>query len=164
MHYLYGNSDRCQACIHCGRLHCIYIVLRIYTYYNYFIIIDFIIFFMQTCDIHLECEIGKISQKAPYVIAVGEYYGDNAQYFIVCEQAQLVESKSLLDSLIDLIATFYVFNIAYPSQLAGIFLFLHTYQPSRFSRDCPNFYCYVPLSRFTSRSSRFFVHRVPGSY
>ena len=72
----------------------------------------------------MDGEIHLISQKAPYVIAIGEHGKDNTQYFIICEQAQLCECKSLLDSLIDLLATFYVFDIAYPSQLAAVFLFL----------------------------------------
>ena len=81
-------------------------------------------YWMQTCDIDMDDEIHKNSQKAPYVIAIGEHGKDITQYFIICEQAQLCECKSLLDSLIDLIATFYVFDIAYPSQLAAVFLFL----------------------------------------
>ena len=48
---------------------------------------------------------------------------DSTQFFIVCEQAILFESKSLRDAFIDLIATYFVFNIAYPKSVCGVMLF-----------------------------------------
>ena len=48
---------------------------------------------------------------------------DNAQFFIACEQSILFESKGLRDAFVDLIATYYVFNIAYPKSVCGVMLF-----------------------------------------
>ena len=52
---------------------------------------------------------------------------ENAQYFIACEQMILCESKSIQDSIIDLIATYYTFNICYPKAISGILLFFQHY-------------------------------------
>ena len=45
---------------------------------------------------------------------------DNTQFFIACEQSILYESKGLRDVFVDLIATYYVFNIVYPKSVCGV--------------------------------------------
>ena len=47
---------------------------------------------------------------------------------VVCSEQQLLfESKSVKDGVIDLIATYFVFNIAYPKPVHGILLFFQHY-------------------------------------
>ena len=48
---------------------------------------------------------------------------DNAQFFVCCEQSVLVESKTVKDSIVDLIGTYFVFDITYPKPLSAILLF-----------------------------------------
>ena len=48
---------------------------------------------------------------------------DSTQYFIICEGAILLESKTLRDSFIDLISSYYIFDIAYPKSVAAVLLF-----------------------------------------
>ena len=78
---------------------------------------------MQTNDVDLNKEILDISQSAPFILVIGTAM-ENTQYFICGENIAICESKSYLDAIIDLICTYYVFDIAYPKSLSGIFLFL----------------------------------------
>ena len=66
----------------------------------------------------------KEKQSEPYIVVAGKPGMDNAQFFIACEQSILFESKGLRDAFVDLIATYYVFNIAYPKSVCGVMLFL----------------------------------------
>ena len=86
------------------------------------------LFLYQTCDIDLEDEISKIEQSAPYILVTGVDVADeNSQLFICCEQAIYLESCSVKDVIVDLIATYFVYDIAYPKHLNAIFLFLQHY-------------------------------------
>lgn len=80
---------------------------------------------MQTCDIDLEQEVSEIEQSAPFILFTGASAGDeNTQFFVCCEQAIYLESGSVKDVIIDLICTYYVFDIAYPKSLNAILLFI----------------------------------------
>ncbi len=57
------------------------------------------------------------------MVQTGTAGTENTQYFVACEQAILCEAKSIQDAVIDLIAAYYVFDIAYPSGISGILLF-----------------------------------------
>jgi len=48
----------------------------------------------------------------------------NFQVFVCAEQAVLLESKTVQDALIDLLATYFVFDISYPKCLSAILLFI----------------------------------------
>lgn len=65
----------------------------------------------------------KISQAEPFIAVTAKAGTEAAQYFIICENSVLLESKSLRDAFVDLIATYYVFDIAYPRSVAGVMLF-----------------------------------------
>ena len=71
----------------------------------------------------MESEIKDIPQSSPFIVQTGGAFEESIQFFIACKQAVLLESKSFLDAILDLIATYYVFNIAYPKSLSGILLF-----------------------------------------
>ena len=78
---------------------------------------------MQTCNVGTDQEVKHISQYEPYIVVTGQSGHENAQFFVVCEQAVLLESKSIWDALVDLIATYYVFDMAYPKPVSGLLLF-----------------------------------------
>ena len=78
---------------------------------------------IQTCDVDIDEEVKQIGQSEPYIVATGQPGDENAQFFIACEQAILLESKSVQDALVDLIATYFVFDMAYPKSVSGILLF-----------------------------------------
>ena len=83
---------------------------------------------LQTCDVDLDTEVGKISQSAPYIIITGEAGQETTQCFIACEKAIFTEAKSIQDAVVDLLAVYYVCNIAYPRGINAILLFLqHTF-------------------------------------
>ena len=65
----------------------------------------------------------KEKQSEPYIVVAGKPGMDNAQFFIACEQSILFESKGLRDAFVDLIATYYIFNIAYPKSVESCFFF-----------------------------------------
>ena len=71
---------------------------------------------MYTCDVDIDEEVKQISQSEPYIVVTGQPGHENAQFFIVCEQAVLLESKSIQDALVDMIATYYVFTLHIQSQ------------------------------------------------
>ena len=75
----------------------------------------------------MDAEVSSILQSAPYIITVGIAGESSFQIFICAEQEVLIESKTLQDSLIDLIATYFVFDISYPKSLAAIYLFFQHY-------------------------------------
>ena len=82
---------------------------------------------MQSCDVDLDSEVEKIRQAAPYIAITGKPGTENAQYFIVCESMIGTESKSMKDAVIDLLATYYVFDIAYPTGLVSVLVFFQQY-------------------------------------
>lgn len=71
----------------------------------------------------MEREISSIQQSAPYLVLTGLLEAENCQVFVCSEQDILLESKSVKDAIIDLVATYFVFDIAYPKQLNAILLF-----------------------------------------
>ncbi len=72
-------------------------------------------------------EVHSLKQAAPFLVFSGEPGTESAQYFVACEQNLLCESKSVLDSIVDLIATYYVFDIAYPKAIAPVIMFIQSY-------------------------------------
>ena len=48
----------------------------------------------------------------------------NFQVFVCAEQAVLVKSKTVQDSLIDLLAAYFIFDISYPKHMSAILLFI----------------------------------------
>ena len=74
----------------------------------------------------IEREVGGISQAEPFIAITGRAGTEAAQFLIICEKSILLESKSLRDAFIDLIAAYYVFDIAYPKSVAGVVLFFST--------------------------------------
>ena len=75
----------------------------------------------------IEREVGGISQAEPFIAITGRAGTEAAQFFIICEKSILLESKSLRDAFIDLIAAYYVFDIAYPKSVASVMLFFQHY-------------------------------------
>ena len=76
---------------------------------------------------NLDEEVGYINQSAPYIVVTGKPGTENSQYFISCERAILLESKTMRDACLDLIATYFVFNISYPKPVSAILLFFQHY-------------------------------------
>lgn len=77
----------------------------------------------QNCDIDVDAEILEVTQSEPFLLVIGIPGAENFQVFVCCEKEILMESKSIKDSLLDLIATYFVFDIAYPKFISAILLF-----------------------------------------
>ena len=75
----------------------------------------------------IEREVSELSQAEPFIAVTGRAGTEAAQFFIICEKSILLESKSLRDAFIDLIAAYYVFDIAYPKSVAGAMLLFQHY-------------------------------------
>jgi len=71
--------------------------------------------------VDLEEEISKIEQSEPFVSKPGT---ETSQIFVCCEKQIYLESKSMRDALVDMMSTYFVFNISYPRSLHGILIFL----------------------------------------
>ena len=69
----------------------------------------------------------KIPQAVPYLVSTGVPGDENAQFVIACEQAILCESKSLRDAIVNLVAAYYIFDMAYPKGAGGILYFFQHY-------------------------------------
>ena len=84
-----------------------------------------IIYFLQDCDVDLDSEILGIDQKAPYLVITGCPGTENAQYMGACEKTiHCDHCKSFKDALLDLIVTYYVYDIAYPKPLSAFLIFV----------------------------------------
>ena len=71
----------------------------------------------------MNCAAKKVNQSAPYIVFTGNPGSDNSQFFVSFEKVVICECQSLRDAFVDLIATYYVFNVTYPKVLSGILLF-----------------------------------------
>ena len=78
---------------------------------------------IQNCDIDVDAEMLEGTQPEPFVLVTGIPGADNCQVFVCCEKEIFMESKSIKDSLLDLIATYFVFDICYPKMLSAILIF-----------------------------------------
>lgn len=79
---------------------------------------------MQASYVDVDEAISTVEQSAPFLVITGTPGSINCQVFIGCEQEIFFESSSIRDSIIDLIGTYFVFNISYPKYLNSIFLFI----------------------------------------
>lgn len=75
----------------------------------------------------MEKEISEIHQSAPYLVITGLLDSENCQFFVCSEQNIVLESKSVQDAIIDLMATYFVFDVVYPKPLNTILVFLQHY-------------------------------------
>ena len=66
----------------------------------------------------------QIEQSAPFLTFTGEPGDENAQFFVCCEHIVIAECKTVKDAVIDLIAAYYVFDIAYPKCSNAMLLFI----------------------------------------
>ena len=64
-----------------------------------------------------------MTQSEPLIAVTGTPGQHDCQVFICAEKSIFLESQSLKDSIIDLIAVYFIFNIAYPKYLDAILLF-----------------------------------------
>ena len=75
--------------------------------------------FLQDCDVNLDSEVWK----APYIVITSCPGTENSQYFIACEKVMHCDCKSLKDALLDLVVTYYVYDISYPKPLNAFLIF-----------------------------------------
>ena len=80
-------------------------------------------FILQSCDIDIDSEISEVTQSEPFLLLTGQPGMENSQVFICCEGQLYLESKSIKDALLDLISTYFVFDIVYPKNLRNVLLF-----------------------------------------
>lgn len=73
----------------------------------------------------LEEIVGDTLQKEPYIVVTGEVGEETTQYFICAEKCLTTESISLCDAFLDLICTYYVFNVSYPKHITGLFCIVY---------------------------------------
>ena len=76
-----------------------------------------------TCDV--DEEVKKLPYNYPYLLLVeGE---SSLQFFLVVEKAILSESEGFLGALLDLICTYFTFDIVYPKPLYPVLLFIQRF-------------------------------------
>ena len=72
----------------------------------------------------MDQEVVEIEQTAPFIIITGDPGCENSQIFVCCENDIFMESKTIRDALLDLLATYFAFDITYPKNIIGILIFL----------------------------------------
>ena len=82
---------------------------------------------LQNCDADLDQEVAEVEQTAPFLLITGKAGSENSQIFICCENDILNESKTIRDAILELLATYFVFDIVYPKGISGIMIFLQHY-------------------------------------
>jgi len=93
---------------------------------------------MQDCNVDIDAEVANVKQSEPFLTVFGTP-GYSYQVFVCAEGSVFIESKSLQNSIIDLIAAYYIFNIAYPKYLDAILLiFQHCVLKLKDDQRMPN--------------------------
>ena len=77
---------------------------------------------LQSCDISLE-NLLETSQSEPFIAVLGKVGEVGTQYFICAEKDLIIQAKTLKDALLDLICSYYIFNISYPKTISAVFIF-----------------------------------------
>lgn len=67
------------------------------------------------------------NQATPHILVVGEPGAPSTHYFVADEKETLLESQSMADAILDVVATYHVFDIPYPKSLEAILVFLEHY-------------------------------------
>ena len=73
---------------------------------------------LQTTEV--DQEILGLDQSEPFILVTGEPGTQTSQFFICCESEVLWESKSLRDSMIDLMSSYFIFDISYPKTISRL--------------------------------------------
>ena len=60
----------------------------------------------------------------PHILVVGEAGASDAHYFVANDTETLMESQSMPDAILDLVAVYHVFEVPYPKQQEAILVFL----------------------------------------
>ena len=68
----------------------------------------------------MDSEVSSIDQAEPFLVITGIPGDEQSQVFICVEGSLLLESKS---SMIDLIATYYTFDLSYPKCVDSVLIF-----------------------------------------
>ena len=66
-------------------------------------------------------EISAIEQAAPCIVITGVTGDENAQFYVCAEQH---ESSTMRDTVLDLVVSYFVFDISYSKSLSAILIFI----------------------------------------
>ncbi len=80
---------------------------------------------MQTLDVDLSEEASH--QLEPYALITGDIGSASANYFLATENNIILESKTFIDGIFDVVGTYFNFNICYSKQLHAILYFFQFY-------------------------------------
>ena len=69
----------------------------------------------------------EVAQSEPFILVTGKPGMETSQTFICCDGQIYIESKSVHDAMLDLIFTYFVFDIPYPKITCSILIFLQHY-------------------------------------
>ena len=77
-------------------------------------------------ELTLDCT----SQLEPFALVLGEVGTSNTQFLLYVERQMILEAKSFIDIIFDIIGTYFNFDICYPKQLLSILFFFQYSRPS----------------------------------
>ena len=69
----------------------------------------------------------QIVQAAPFIVITGICGDENYQIFICAEKNVFLESKTIMQAVIDVIAFYFVYDITYPKHVNSILMFFQHY-------------------------------------
>ena len=93
----------------------------------------------------MDSEVRSVDQAEPFLVITGMPGEEQSQVFTCDEGSLLLELRSIKDSLIDLIATYYAFDISYPKCLNSVLIFFQHFifnfkdQQCHLKTDCKLF-------------------------
>ena len=79
---------------------------------------------LQNCDVDFDQEVAGVEQTTPFLLITGDAGLENSQIFICCENDILMESKTIRDAMLELLATYFAFEIVYPKGVSGILIII----------------------------------------
>ena len=65
----------------------------------------------------------EVVQAAPFIVITGFPGDDNCQFFVCSEKTVFLESKTIMDAVVDLISFYFIYDITYPKHVDSILLF-----------------------------------------
>ena len=80
--------------------------------------------FFQCCKVDIDEMVSEITQTEPFLLVTSKPGTESSQVIICCERQIYMESKSIKEALLDLLSTYFVFDLVYPKGLRNILLFL----------------------------------------
>ncbi|XP_065892726.1 uncharacterized protein [Dysidea avara] len=82
---------------------------------------------IESCDVDLGDELSDIQQSEPFLVVTSKPGTETSQMFVCCEGKLFLESKCIKEAILDLVSTYFVFDISYPKGIYRVMEFIQNF-------------------------------------